>query len=202
MIRETNPSPLHAAPPPPVHAYTHAHAPRSAPQLHSTVPEGEERPWKTLVHGGYLLPWLQAEMKASEKGLIWGLDIQSSWVLPIDPQAGTTATLARWAPGFCMCVREHVAAHEAGLLTALVHINHPLNNDVFLLLGDFQSIPRRHFSASPSPVPPLQILPSLQLNFWINCNISKPNQEGRGSEMRESLQVVSQTHNRMQFCAA
>ena len=103
MIREMNPSPLHAAPPS-VHTCTHAHAPCSAPPLCSTVTEGEERPWKTLVHGGYLLLWLQTEMKASGKGFNRGLDTQSSWALPTDLQAGTTATLVSWAPGFCMHV--------------------------------------------------------------------------------------------------
>lgn len=160
MIREMNPSPLHAAPSF-VHTHAHTHAPRSAPQYR----DGgvcEKRLWKTLVLGGYLLPWLQTEMEAAGKRLSRALDTQSSWALPVDLQAGATAAPVSWAPGFCMHVQEGewAAACEAGLLIALFCTSCPLNNAVFLLLGDFQSIPSRHFSASPSPVAPLQILPS------------------------------------------
>jgi len=96
MIREMYPSPLHAAPPS-AHPCTHAHAPRSAPQYSD---RGDDRLWKTLVHGGYLLPWMQTEIKESGKGLSRGLDMQSSWAQPVGLQAGTTATLVSWAPGF------------------------------------------------------------------------------------------------------
>lgn len=69
-------------------------------------------------------------------------------------------------------------------------VNSPLHNDVFPLLGDFQSIPSRYFSASPSPAPPLRIPPSLQLNSWINCTTQKPSKEGRGAETRDNFQVA------------
>lgn len=83
----------------------------------------------------------------------------------------------------CVSEEEWVAALEAGLLTALFHITSPLHNDAFLLLGGFQSIPSRHFSALPPPVPPLQIFPSLPLNFWINCKVREPSKQGRGEKI-------------------
>lgn len=65
MIREMNPSPLHAAPR--LLLYTRACLCVHLALLFSTVTEGEERSCMTLVHAGYLLSWLQTERRQQGK---------------------------------------------------------------------------------------------------------------------------------------
>lgn len=108
-----------------------------------------------------------------------------------------------WAskvPGLCPqpCKLALQPLHQAPVCS--FRVNSPLHNEVFPLLGDFQSVPSRYFSASPSPAPPLRISPSLQLNYWINCETQKPNKAGRAAETRDNLQVTKP--NSLQDAAA
>lgn len=85
--------------------------------------------------------------------------------------------------GFCSqsCKLALQPLHQAPVCS--IHVNSPLQNDVFPLLGAFQSIPSRYFSTSPPPAPPLRISPSLHLNCWINCSTNKK----EGEQKRETI---------------